>query len=107
MAWNGGRILALLEANMTLTVSGLIILVIIAAICGAIGRSIAGGKRHGILMSVALGFIGALLGSAIGRQLHLPEPLMLTVSGERFPILWSIIGAALFVAIVHLISGRR
>jgi uncharacterized membrane protein YeaQ/YmgE (transglycosylase-associated protein family) len=32
---------------------------------------------------------------------------MLTVSGERFPIFWSIIGAALFVAVVHLISGRR
>jgi uncharacterized membrane protein YeaQ/YmgE (transglycosylase-associated protein family) len=54
-----------------------------------------------------LGFIGALLGSAIARYLHLAEPLMLTVSGERFPILWSIIGAALFVALVHVISGRR
>jgi uncharacterized membrane protein YeaQ/YmgE (transglycosylase-associated protein family) len=92
---------------MTLTVSGLVILLIIAAICGAIGRSIAGGRRHGLLMAIALGFIGALLGGWIGRQLHLPEPLMLTVSGERFPILWSIIGAALFVALIHLISGRR
>ncbi len=92
---------------MTLTISGFIVLVLIAAVCGAIGRSIAGVKRGGLLMSIALGFIGALLGSAIARQLHLPEPLLLTVSGERFPILWSIIGAALFVAVVHLISGRR
>jgi uncharacterized membrane protein YeaQ/YmgE (transglycosylase-associated protein family) len=27
--------------------------------------------------------------------------------GHSFPLLWSIIGAALFVAIIHLISGRR
>jgi uncharacterized membrane protein YeaQ/YmgE (transglycosylase-associated protein family) len=93
---------------MTLTISGLLILIIIAAICGAIGRSIAGGTHGGCLVSIALGFIGALLGSALARQLHLPEPLMLTVSGgERFPIFWSIIGAALFVAVVHLLSGRR
>jgi uncharacterized membrane protein YeaQ/YmgE (transglycosylase-associated protein family) len=92
---------------MTLTISGLIVLILIAAVCGAIGRSIAGGTHGGCLVSIALGFIGALLGSAIARYLHLAEPLMLTVSGERFPILWSIIGAALFVALVHVISGRR
>jgi len=92
---------------MTISLAGLVILLIIAAICGAIGRSIAGSRRHGLLMAIALGFIGALLGGAIARQLHLPEPLMVAVSGERFPILWSIIGAALFVALIHLVSGRR
>lgn len=92
---------------MTITLGGLVILLIIAAICGAIGRSIAGSHRHGLLMAIALGFIGALLGGWIARQLHLPEPLLLTVSGERFPILWSIIGSALFVAVIGLISGRR
>jgi len=29
------------------------------------------------------------------------------VSGEPFPIVWSIIGAALFVAFLHLFSRRR
>jgi uncharacterized membrane protein YeaQ/YmgE (transglycosylase-associated protein family) len=93
---------------MTLTVSGLVILILIAAVCGAIGRALAGGRRRGgLLMAIVLGFIGALLGVAIARQLHLPEPLLLTVSGERFPILWSIVGAALLVAVVQLVSGRR
>jgi uncharacterized membrane protein YeaQ/YmgE (transglycosylase-associated protein family) len=32
---------------------------------------------------------------------------MLQVSGHAFPIVWSIIGAALFVALIHLISRRR
>jgi uncharacterized membrane protein YeaQ/YmgE (transglycosylase-associated protein family) len=92
---------------MTLTLSGLIILMIIAALCGAIGRAIAGGTHGGCLVSTALGFIGALIGTFIARQMRLPEPMMLTVAGEHFPILWSIIGAALFVALMHLLSGRR
>jgi hypothetical protein len=29
------------------------------------------------------------------------------VGGESFPIVWSIIGAALFVALLHLVSRRR
>jgi hypothetical protein len=31
---------------------------------------------------------------------------VLHVSGQSFPILWSIVGAALFVALLHLLSGR-
>jgi uncharacterized membrane protein YeaQ/YmgE (transglycosylase-associated protein family) len=90
-----------------MTLTGLLLLLLIAAVCGAVGRSIAGGTHGGCLVSIALGFIGALIGTAIARRLRLPEPLMLNIAGENFPILWSIIGAALFAAIVHLISGRR
>jgi uncharacterized membrane protein YeaQ/YmgE (transglycosylase-associated protein family) len=43
----------------------------------------------------------------VAHQLHLSEPLVLHVSGQPFPIVWSIIGAALFVALLHLMSGRR
>jgi hypothetical protein len=32
---------------------------------------------------------------------------MLTIGGHPFPILWSIIGAALFVAALHIFSRRR
>jgi uncharacterized membrane protein YeaQ/YmgE (transglycosylase-associated protein family) len=32
---------------------------------------------------------------------------MVTIGGHPFPVLWSIIGAALFVAIIHLVSRRR
>jgi uncharacterized membrane protein YeaQ/YmgE (transglycosylase-associated protein family) len=60
-----------------------------------------------MLTSIALGFIGALLGPWVARQLNLSEPFTLHFSGQSFPILWSIIGAALFVALLHLISGRR
>ena len=91
---------------MTITLPGLIVLILIAAICGAIGRAIAGEIRGGLVVSTAVGFIGALLGPWVAGQLKLAEPLMLNISGHSFPVLWSIIGAALFVALVHLISRR-
>ena len=92
---------------MTITLPGLIVLIVIAAICGAIGRAIAGGTRGGVVVSIALGFIGALFGPWVAHQLGLSEPLQLQLSGQSFPIVWSIVGAALFVAFLHLMSGRR
>ncbi len=38
---------------MTLTLPGLIVLLIIAAICGAVGKALAGGARGGIIVSIA------------------------------------------------------
>jgi uncharacterized membrane protein YeaQ/YmgE (transglycosylase-associated protein family) len=92
---------------MTMSLTGLIILIIIAAVCGAVGKALAGGTRGGLLVSIVLGFIGALLGPWVAAQLKLPEPLLIHISGHPFPVLWSIIGSALFVALIHLISGRR
>jgi uncharacterized membrane protein YeaQ/YmgE (transglycosylase-associated protein family) len=92
---------------MTMTLPGLILLLVIAAICGAIGRALAGGTRGGLFVSIAVGFVGALLGPWVAAQMKLPEPFMVHISGHSFPVLWSIIGAALFVAIIHLISRRR
>lgn len=91
--------------NMSLT--NIILLLVIAAICGAIGKAIAGGARGGLIVSTALGFVGALLGPWLANALGLPEPFMITIGGHPFPVLWSIIGACLFVAIIHLVSRRR
>jgi uncharacterized membrane protein YeaQ/YmgE (transglycosylase-associated protein family) len=84
-----------------------IILLIVAGVCGAIGQAIAGYSRGGCLASIALGFIGALIGVFLARQLRLPELFILRVEHTHFPIVWSIIGATLFVAIVGLVSRRR
>jgi uncharacterized membrane protein YeaQ/YmgE (transglycosylase-associated protein family) len=92
--------------HMTITLPGLIILIIIAAICGALGRAIAGEVRGGFIVSMVLGFIGTLIGPWIAHQLKLPEPFLVNISGQSFPVLWSIIGAAVFVALIHLISRR-
>ena len=91
---------------MTMSLPALLILIVIAAVCGALGKAIAGGVRGGLIVSIVLGFIGALLGPWVARLLKLPEPFMVTIGGQPFPVLWSIIGAAVFVAIIHLISRR-
>jgi len=92
---------------MTLTIPGVLVLILIAAICGGVGRALGGGVRGGLIVSTAVGFIGALFGPWIARQLGLGEPFILRVNGLSFPILWSIIGGAIFVAILHLLSGPR
>jgi uncharacterized membrane protein YeaQ/YmgE (transglycosylase-associated protein family) len=92
---------------MTFSLTGLLVLLVIAAVCGAIGRAIAGGTRGGCLVSVAVGFIGALLGTWIAKKMGLPAIFAITIDRHPFPVVWSIIGAALFVGFVHLISGRR
>jgi uncharacterized membrane protein YeaQ/YmgE (transglycosylase-associated protein family) len=92
---------------MTLTITGLLILLVIAGVCGAIGRAIAGGTPGGFLVSIAVGFVGALLGTFLAHLAHLPELMVITIDRHPFPIIWSIIGAAVFVAIIHLLSGRR
>ena len=91
---------------MTMSIPTLLLLLLIAAVCGALGKAIAGGARGGLIVSIVLGFIGALLGPWVAGKLSLPEPFMVNIGGQPFPVLWSIIGAALFVAIIHLISRR-
>jgi len=85
----------------------ILILLLVAGVCGAIGQAITGYSHGGCLVSIALGFIGALLGTWIAGRLGLPELIALPVGTWHFPIIWSIIGAALFVAVINLISRPR
>ena len=78
---------------MTITLPGLIFLLLIAAICGAVGRAIAGEIRGGLVVSIAVGFVGALLGPWLAAQMKLSEPFMLHISGQSFPVVWSIISS--------------
>lgn len=90
-----------------MSLTTLLLYLVVAAICGALGKALAGSARGGLLVSIVLGFIGALLGPWVAGKLGLPEPFMVNIGGHPFPVLWSILGAALFVAIIHLISRRR
>lgn len=89
-----------------MTIVDVIVLLIIAGICGALGQAISGFSRGGCLVSIALGFIGALVGMWLARQMGLPELFSVQIGSTNFPIVWSIIGAALFVAIISLLTRR-
>jgi uncharacterized membrane protein YeaQ/YmgE (transglycosylase-associated protein family) len=85
---------------------GLIILLAIAAVAGMIGQALAGYSLGGCIVSALVGFIGAFLGMWLARQFGLPEPFPISVEGETFPIFWSIVGSALFAAVLGLLTRR-
>ena len=86
-----------------MTLIDLLILLIVAGIAGSIGQALAGNARSGCISSIILGFIGALIGMWLARELDLPVLLTISVGGSTFPIIWSIIGSALFVAVLAFI----
>jgi uncharacterized membrane protein YeaQ/YmgE (transglycosylase-associated protein family) len=90
-----------------MTILDLLVLLLIAGLCGALGQAISGFSRGGCLVSIAIGFIGALLGMWLARQLGLPELFAIQIGSTNFPIIWSIIGSALFVAIITLLTRSR
>ena len=94
-----------------MTLFGFLVLLIIAAICGAIGQSLAGYDLGGCFVSIIVGFIGAYLGLWIAGKFGLPKIFEITIQGKAFPVVWAVIGSALFTLIMALlrgaVSGRR
>lgn len=90
-----------------MTLFDILILLLVAGICGSLGQAIAGYSRGGCLVSIALGFVGALLGLWIARVMNLPELFPVRIGGTSFPIIWSIIGSTVFVALITLVTRSR
>ena len=90
-----------------MSIESLLILLLIAGICGAVGQAIAGYSLGGLLVTIGVGFVGAVLGVWLAGVLGLPELFALRVGGRAFPIIWSILGSALFVALVATMRSSR
>lgn len=94
-----------------MTIVELLVLLVIAAICGGIGQSLVGYSAGGCLVSIVVGIIGAYIGLWVAREFDLPVLFSINLGGKSFPIIWSIIGSAIFAAILGLINrtlaGRR
>jgi uncharacterized membrane protein YeaQ/YmgE (transglycosylase-associated protein family) len=90
-----------------MTLLGLLVLLLIAAIAGAIGQAIAGYSLGGCLVSAAVGLIGALLGGWLAGATGLPELFVIQIGGWAFPVVWAIIGATIFSLVVGLLSRPR
>ena len=86
-----------------MTLMGLLVLLLIAAVCGGIGQSLAGYSLGGCLVSIVVGFIGAYIGLWIAAKMGLPRLFEITVDNKPFPVLWAIIGSAVFTLIVGLL----
>jgi uncharacterized membrane protein YeaQ/YmgE (transglycosylase-associated protein family) len=90
-----------------MTLLDLAVYLVIAGICGAIARAIGGGTGGGFLVSILLGFAGAVVGVTFARELHLPTFVSVAIGGRSFPIVWSIIGGFVLVAAAHALMHRR
>lgn len=90
-----------------MTLGSFLLLLLIAGVCGSLAQGLTGYSRGGCLMSIALGFVGAVLGTWLAGLLGLGEILAIQIGVQSFPIVWSIMGAALFVALLNLLNRRR
>lgn len=90
-----------------MTLLELIVYLIIAGVCGAIARAIGGGTGGGFIVSLLLGFLGAFLGTWLARLLRLPDILAVDIGGHPFPIVWSIVGGIILVALANVLTRPR
>ena len=90
-----------------MSLTGLLLLLLIAGIVGAVGQSLSGYSFGGCLVSIVVGFVGAYIGVWLAGQLGLPEIFAVTIEGESFPIVWGIIGSAILSLILGLFTSRR
>lgn len=96
------------ESKETMTLIDLLVLLIVAGVLGAIAQAISGYERGGCLVAIAVGFIGAMVGMWLSRVTGIPDLLKLDFSGTTIPVLWTVIGGALFVSLVAFLTrGRR
>jgi uncharacterized membrane protein YeaQ/YmgE (transglycosylase-associated protein family) len=90
-----------------MSVVGLLLLLLVGAICGVIAELIVGYRPGGLIVSIAVGIIGALIGTWLARVLHRPSLLSVGIEDWRIEILWSVIGACLFLGLMLLLLGGR
>lgn len=86
-----------------MTLIGFLVLLLIAAICGSVGQSLAGYNLGGCLVSIVVGFIGAYLGVWIADKMDLPRIFEINIEGKPFPVIWAVIGSALFTLVIALL----
>ena len=87
----------------------LLILLVIAGICGAIAETVVGFSPGGFVVSIIVGIIGAYLGTVLAGYLNLPPFFAVTVGGQSIEIMWAILGSILLLLVISLFrgSGRR
>ena len=88
-----------------MTITGIITAIVIGAIVGVLGRLILPGKQPiGMLVTILVGIVSALLGTALARALGIPTA---TNGIDWLELLVQVVVAALGVALVASLMGRR
>ncbi len=81
----------------------ILVWLVVAAICGAIGSAIVGYSPGGLLASIGVGLLGAFIGTWLARVLGLPALLTLTFGDVQIELVWTILGAVILVGLIALL----
>jgi uncharacterized membrane protein YeaQ/YmgE (transglycosylase-associated protein family) len=90
-----------------MTLTDFLLLLAVAGLIGAIGQGIVGYSHGGCLVSIGVGFIGALVGTWLAKKMGLPDFFVLHIGTTSLPVVWSIAGSAIFIALISLMSRFR
>ncbi len=94
--------LELSEAIRGLMLWGLVALLLVAMVVGALSRALVGGTWGGCLVSMVAGLIGAVVGGYLSRALNAPS--LLPLGG--IDIVWGTIGAVLFLLVLRMLTPK-
>ena len=90
----------------------LLVLLVIAGICGVVAEWVVGFSPGGFVVSIVVGLIGAYLGSWLAGQLNFPPVLPVAAFGLsssigllNFDIVWSILGAIVLLLVISVVRG--
>jgi uncharacterized membrane protein YeaQ/YmgE (transglycosylase-associated protein family) len=90
-----------------MTLLGLVLLLVVGAICGAVAELIVGWSAGGFFASAGVGFLGALLGGWLARVLGLPSIFAVHIETVTIEIVWAILGAVILLAVLSMVRRRR
>jgi uncharacterized membrane protein YeaQ/YmgE (transglycosylase-associated protein family) len=88
-----------------MTVTGIISAIIIGIVVGALARLLLPGRQNiGMIVTILVGIVSALIGTAIARALGLPTA---TRGVDWIELLVQVVVAVIGVALVASLMGRR
>ncbi len=85
-----------------MTVIDFLLIAAVAVVCGTFGYLTGSYVRGGWFINVGAGLFGALAGVVIANSLPLPAVYVLKIKGVSFPLLWAVVGSAVFIAAAGL-----
>ena len=90
-----------------MTLPGALVLFAIGVVCGTLGAALAGYSHRGCLASIVLGSLGAWAGGWVASTLHLPVVWAVHVQRESLPVVWPLVGGAMFAAVTSVFTARK
>jgi len=95
-------LLIVLAFAIVQSVIGLLLALAVALVAGMIGERVTGGEAGGVLATLLCGLAGAVVGIAIAELANLPR--LIAIGG--LPVIWTIIGSIITVAVWSQIRPR-